>query len=127
MRRSALVALAAVPLLAASAGAKPPARATVCGANGCAAFSPSLQWAGSAWLHRYVAPAPYFRIAVRLPPNVGVEGAAGTILYVPGDELWRVRFNGVRVWFDVPAGDLASLHRAVRGLRPFRAPARWPG
>ena len=63
--------------------------------------------------------------ASTLPPNVRVPGADDPIVYVPRRGVWRVTFDGSPVWLLVPDVDAARLERAISGLRPHAAPARW--
>ena len=128
MRRAlAILVVPASLALALPAGAKEPVHGKVCGRSGCASFTgASLSFAGTNVFYRQLSPAPYFKVTITLPPNVIVPWPSGPIIYVPSKARWRVTMYGTPAWYDVPDVDAAALKRAIRGLRPFRAPARWP-
>jgi hypothetical protein len=122
-----LVAIVLAALAAPAAKAKEPCDLRVCGPGGCASVEDVtlVVHERGTWFHPAPRPAPYY-VRFAMPPNVYYSGTEGTILYLPSRAIWRVRIDGVRLWLDVPRHMEMKLHRAVRGLRPFAAPARWP-
>jgi hypothetical protein len=132
MRRLSLVGGVAVATLAtAVAGAaKEPngaTVATVCGRAACA----DLKWlsfrlSASNMFVRHVAPAPFYVVRFEPPPTgVHIPGQEDPIVYVPRTRVWRVTFDGLPVWLEVPGEDVRALRPAIRTLRAHPAPRSW--
>jgi hypothetical protein len=132
------IAVAVLALtLAASAAAKGPSQASVCGAARCVTVQGDIHvWSLLEWMGEgpYMTrdaprPAPYYAIDIR---------DWGKLLYLPGHNLIRI-WQGTHAygnfapgsssapyWRTVPRGARAMYAKLVRGLAPRPAPARWP-
>jgi hypothetical protein len=101
--------------------------ATVCGRAACADLK-WLSWrlTASYWFVRHVSPAPFYVVRFEPgPEGVHVPGHQDPIVYVPRKRVWRVTFDGLPVWLEVPREDVRALGPAIRKLRAFPAPRRW--
>jgi hypothetical protein len=75
---------------------------------------------------RHVAPAPFYVVRFELRPSrVRIPGHEGLIVYVQRERVWRVTFDGLPVWLDVPREDVRALRSAIRTLGPHPAPRSW--
>jgi hypothetical protein len=122
--------------LAASAAAKGPNRASICGATRCVAIRGDIKvyalvdWMASPFLVADAPkPAPYYAIEIR---------GWGELLYLPNRNVIRV-WQGPHAYGNFPPGSSSAPYwrslprsartlyaRLVRGLAPREAPARWP-
>src|SRR5262245_46398640 len=124
IRRLALIPALAVLVLPASALAKEPVKATVCGAGGCvtsqdrAAILPLTE--GGPLAPGPSQGAPAYR--VRLTIAMGDRREAFTTWFAPSLHLMR---GSDGTWMELPAATLAALRHVAPDLRPFAA-ARLP-
>ena len=122
--------------LAASAAAKGPDRASICGATHCVAVRGDIEvyalvdWMASPFVVRDAPkPSPYYAIEIR---------DWGQLLYLPHRGLIRIwqgpqaygRFSpgssSAPYWRSLPRSARAMYAKLVRGLDPRPVPARWP-
>jgi hypothetical protein len=123
--------------LAASAAAKGPDRASVCGATHCVTVQGDihvwslLEWLGSSpfMVRDAPKPAPYYAIEIR---------DWGELLYLPNRNVIRVwqgphaygnfapNSSSAPYWRSLPPSARTLYAKLVRGLAPRAAPARWP-
>jgi hypothetical protein len=111
--------------LPASAAAKGPDSASVCGATRCVAVRGEipvyslLDWKATPFMQLGApTPAPYYPIMLR---------GWGMILYLPARELIRIDDpESPPYWRSLPEYQHARYAKLVRGLAPRPAPARWP-
>src|SRR3954462_8903945 len=121
-RRLAAAAALAALALPATALAKEPVRATVCGAGGCvtthdrAAMLPLMEGGPPAAGPARGAPASRVRLAISA--EHGGRPQAFTTWIFPALSLMR---GSAGTWLPLPDTTLAALRRLVRGLRPFPA------
>jgi len=111
--------------LAASAAAKGPDRASVCGATHCITLRGDIEvyalldWKATPFeLLDAPRPAPYYAITLR---------DWGTILYVPAQRLMRIDDpESPPYWRTLPRYQNARYSKLVRGMAPRPAPRNWP-
>jgi hypothetical protein len=138
MRRLAAASVFAAALaLATAAAAKGPSVATVCGASGCTDVRGERTlwsiygWWDAPFSHRSApSPAPFYRFRLR----GGDGGVRLLLLYAPSRRAMRIstwsslsgRAKVGPYWRRVPPDAVTALEPLLVGVRPFRAPPRWP-
>jgi hypothetical protein len=129
-RRLALVTSFLALAMPASAFAKEPVKATVCGANGCAssedkdAILPLVE-GGPPATKLPTAGAPAYRVRLTISVDDGSgHGRTDTFTNWMSPALGLVR-GSEGTWITMPAATLAALRRVARDIRPFPA-ARLP-
>jgi hypothetical protein len=125
MKRIVVLAVLAVLALPAAAQAKELSAVTFCGAGGCRTFDhPRMDFAagGDGVSDSVPALAAYYTVRF----TVVHEGDKDSwqIFYIPGASMLGLRDERGHASFDATSGTPAKLFRdAVRGLKPYPAPA----
>jgi hypothetical protein len=146
MRLRSVGAAVLVTLVVSAAGgpaavAKGPAEVTLCGRTGCVALEHHVAWAPitSWWWTPFTerpAPrsAPFFRFVARQAAPDALGPVKWTLLYVPQRHAMRITQSRVPpystgvgpYWRTIPLSARAALLQATDGVKPYRAPTRWP-
>ena len=110
--------------LTASAAAKGPDHASICGATRCVAIRGDikvyslLDWKATPFqILAAPKPGPYYLITIR---------DWGTILYLPQRNLIRMKDATGPYWRGLPGYLRPEYAEVTRGLAPRPAPAAWP-
>jgi hypothetical protein len=135
--RAVLLAVTVALVAATAAWARGPSVASVCGSSGCTDVRGERTlwsiygWWGEPFAHRAAPePASFYRIRLR-----GGDGAVTMILlYAPSRRAMRIHTRSSLpgyaevgpYWRTVPPHAAVALEPFLSGLRPFRAPPRWP-